>query len=517
MSRPSIRSTSADPVDAARDVDNPPGAGHPGAGSADDALPWWRRPAVLLGVVALVHAALPILLLGRHWPIGIDESVYLSQINGHVPPGGFSAPRARGSTLLAAPVTAFTSGVVPMREWVALLSGLGLFLAFRPWLRLRPGYVVPLAAALFTSIWTVIYYGFQVMPNEWVAFATVGACGSMLVFLIDGRRWSLAGASLAVAAAALMRPSDAAFAVIALAATAALCRTSWRRRLAAVIALAVGAAAGAADWVVEAYTTYGGLSARITAAQGEQGGSGLHWSGPAQWHTLAGPLLCRYMCVTHRAPQYWLWWVAAAVLLVVTVSLVRRAARPILDLAPLVLGMVMAAQYLLTVPYAAPRFMIPAYAALALPCATGLVTIVRRARRPRTRALVAGALTVAFVGHLAIQLHVIEAYIEPPARDLQHAVLASAAVLRAGGVTGRCLVLGATGSNGPLAYRLACSNRIPDHDTLYRDLHTGVRVAWLRDTPPSHLWGIHWKKMRLPWMPTTDVYVSTSTLLTPAN
>ena len=146
------------------------------------ALAVWRRPVVLLGVVALVHAVLPILVLGRHWFIGIDESVYLSQINAHVPAGGFSAPRARGSTLVAAPVTAFTDAVVPMRVWTAALSGLGLFLAFRTWLRLRPGYLAPVAAALFASLWTVTYYGFQVMPNEWVAFATVGGCGSLLSY-----------------------------------------------------------------------------------------------------------------------------------------------------------------------------------------------------------------------------------------------------------------------------------------------------------------------------------------------
>jgi hypothetical protein len=200
------------------------------ATSRADAVKRWRRsPLILLALIAAVHAALPVMLLGRHWFIGIDESVYLSQINAHVPPGGFSAPRARGSTFLAAPVTALTSAVVPMREWTTMLSGLGLFLAFRPWLRLRLGYVVPIAAAFFTSIWTVSYYGFQVLPNEWVAFATIGACGSLLSFLLDGRRWSLVGAAVAVAAAALLRPSDAAYALLALVIVCVLCRVGWRR------------------------------------------------------------------------------------------------------------------------------------------------------------------------------------------------------------------------------------------------------------------------------------------------
>lgn len=476
-------------------------------------MPWWRRPVVLLGLVAAVHAALPILVLGRHWLIGIDESVYLSQINAHVPPGGFSAPRARGSTFLAAPVTAFTSAVVPMREWTTVLSGLGLFAAFRPWLRLRPGYVVPLAAALFASIWTVTYYGFQVMPNEWVAFATVGACGSLLNFLIDGRRWSLVGAAVALAATALLRPSDAAYAGLALAVVAVLCRTTWRRRSVAVAVLAFGVAAGAADWVIEAYTSYGGLSARIAASESEQGGSGLYWAGSAQARALAGPLLCREGCHADAAPVYRLWWVAGALLLLVAATQARRMHRPILEVAPLVLGAVMAAQYVFTVPYAAPRFMLPVYSALALPCAAGILTVVGRVRPRRARVVVVGILAAAFVGHLAVQNHVITHYIEPPSRGFEKQVLASAAVLRKAGITGDCLLVGSTGTSGPLAYRLGCGNWVPGHDALYRDIHRGVHVAWIRNSPPSHLWGIHWDKMSLPWLVPTEVYISTSTLL----
>ena len=347
------------------------------------ATPWWRRPGVLLAAVALVHAALPLALLGRHWFIGIDESVYLSQLNAHVPPGGFSAPRARGSTLLAAPVTLLTASIPAMRVWTSLLSGVGLYLAFRPWLRLREGYVVPLAAALFASIWSVTYYGFQVMPNEWVGFAVVGACGSLLRYLLDGRWTSLAGAALAMVAAALLRPSDAAFAVLALGAVCLLARVPWRRRLTGVVVLGAGTALGVAEWVIEAYTSYGGLHARLHAAEVEQGGSGLYFSLGAQSRVLAGPLLCRTGCHASAAIAYRLWWVAAALLVVMALATLRRR-RPILDLAPIALGVVTAAQYVFTVGYAAPRFLIPSYAALALPVATGMAALVRSVRRVRS-------------------------------------------------------------------------------------------------------------------------------------
>jgi hypothetical protein len=478
--------------------------------ASSDLAPVWKRPAGVLALVAVIHAVLPLLLLGRHWPIGIDESVYLSQINAHVPPGGFSAPRARGATLLAAPVTAFTSAVAPMREWTAVLSGLGLFLGFRPSLRLRPGLLVPAAAALFASIWTVTYYGFQVMPNEWVAFAIVGGCGALLNFLLDGRRRSLVGAGIALAAAALLRPSDGGYALAALVIAALLCRTSWRRRATAAAVLVLGFAVGAADWVVEAFTTYGGLSARIAAAQAEQGGSGLFWSGGAQLRVLGGPVLCRTGCAAHAAPVYWLWWVAAAALLLVAVGGLRRAARPILDGAPLLLGTVSAAQYVFTVPYAAPRFLLPAYAALALPCAAGGRSVLDRARGTGVRRVVAATFVVAFLASAAVQVHVITGRLGPRTRAAAVIAYRTARQLRRAGVVGPCLVIGATGFNGPLAYRLECSNITPDRAGLVADLRHDVRVAWIRDTPPSHLWGYHWKRMLIQSPVLSDAYVSTS-------
>ena len=471
------------------------------------ATPWWRRPGVLLAVVALVHAALPLALLGRHWFIGIDESVYLSQLNAHVPPGGFSAPRARGSTFLAAPVTLLTASIPVMRVWTSLLSGVGLYLAFRPWLRLREGYVVPLAAALFASIWSVTYYGFQVMPNEWVGFAVVGACGSLLRYLLDGRWTSLAGAALAMVAAALLRPSDAAFAVLALGGVCLLARVPWRRRLTGLVVLGAGTALGVAEWVIEAYTSYGGLHARLHAAEAEQGGSGLYFSLGAQSRVLAGPLLCRTGCHASAAIAYRLWWVAAALLVVVALATIRRR-RPLIDVAPIVLGIVTAAQYVFTVGYAAPRFLIPSYAALSLPVAVGTVALVRSVRRSGPRWVLLGVLGVGLVAHVVLQLHVITAHIEPGGRRAATETLASATRLRHAGVRGSCVVIGESGYSGPLAYALRCSNRRPDEAGLLADLHGSTRVVWLRNKRPSQLWGVTWHRVHLHWLFPINAYVS---------
>ena len=92
----------------------------------------WRSPIGWLIVVAVVHAVAPLLLMGPHWWFGVDETVYLSQINLFVPAGGFSAPRARGMTLIAAPITLLTPSVTAVRLWMAALSGVALFVAFVP-------------------------------------------------------------------------------------------------------------------------------------------------------------------------------------------------------------------------------------------------------------------------------------------------------------------------------------------------------------------------------------------------
>src|SRR5687768_12703406 len=171
----------------------------------------WRRPAAWLIVVAVVHAVAPLLLMGPRWWFGVDETVYLSQINSFVPAGGFSAPRARGMTLIAAPVTLLTPSVTAVRVWVAVLSGIALFAAFRPWLRLQDGFVTPIAALLFSSIWSVIYYSFEIMPNEWVAVTALASCGYLLLFLKEGQARHVIAASVALGLVALLRPLDAAY------------------------------------------------------------------------------------------------------------------------------------------------------------------------------------------------------------------------------------------------------------------------------------------------------------------
>jgi hypothetical protein len=58
--------------------------------------------------------------------------------------------------------------------------------------------VTPIAALLFSSIWSVIYYSFEIMPNEWVAVTALASCGYLLLFLKEGRAPHVIAASVAL-------------------------------------------------------------------------------------------------------------------------------------------------------------------------------------------------------------------------------------------------------------------------------------------------------------------------------
>jgi hypothetical protein len=381
--------------------------------------------------------------------------------------------------------------------WTAALSGVGLFLAFRPWLRLHRPDVVVLAAVLFSSVWTVIFYGFTVMPNEWVALATVTASGYLLLFVVSDRHRDVGALCASMVVIALLRPSDALYVGAALVICCALLRGPGSRRVRAVIAVAVGAVVGSADWVIEAYTTYGGLSARIHAAQAEQGGGGLHFSGIAQARALAGPVLCRYGCQGHSADVYRLWWIPVAALVVVGIATAGpgRYARQVV---PTVVGLAVGAQYILTVPYAAPRFLIPTYAALSLPAAAGALRLVTSIPSSAGRRAVGAVFLAGLITHLVIQLSVITTFIKPAAESLSLQTQSRAALLHGLGVQAPCIILGEPLDNQNLAYALRCTNPRVAQTSIPAALRHGVHIVWLRDSPPPHSDGAHWHRVRLP-------------------
>lgn len=458
----------------------------------------WRRPRALLAIVAVLHGLSPLLVLGPHYWFGVDETIYLSQINGYTSPNAFSAPRSRGVTFLAAPVTLLTDSTAAVRIWLAVLSAIALYLAFRPWLHVLAGRTAVLAALLFSTIWVVIYYAFEVMPNYWSAAAIIAATGYALRYLGEGRRWQLTAIGVAMGLTALIRPSDALYGGVALGVCVLFARTGRRRRSAVVAAVALGSAAGAADWVIEAFTSYGGLGQRIQHAQGENGGPGVHFAGAAQWRTLAGPVLCRNGCVANASFLYQWWWPVLGALVVVGLVFARRERRLTVLLVPTVVGLAMAAQYVFGVTYSAPRFLTPAYALLALPAASGAIHLVRSVRAPAPRFALAGALALVLALNTGIQVDVIAGHIAPGSNRSSAALLADASYLTGAGVDGPCVVRGAGHMDvARLAYATGCADMPAGGPALREQMQDGARVLWLGAGRVRYP-GVHWRRLQLP-------------------
>jgi hypothetical protein len=330
---------------------------------------WW------LVAVGVAFTAAELLFVSPRMGLSWDEAVYVSQVSGHAPAAWFDPARARGVPLLVAPVAALTSSVAALRVYLSVACGFGLTLALWTWRRLRPAWVLGLAGVLFGGLWVAQYYGPQAMPDMWSALGGLAAVGCFLSWTLDrGGNKALAGLWASVAFVTLVRPGDAVYLAAPLVVAAF---GVWRRwQLAAAVML--GLLAGGAEWVVEAYARFGGIASRLHAAGAEQGGFGLHFALPDELRALNGPTLCRPCTIGVRYPELDLWWFLLPVLVALAVLAAKRGAGPSLasTVLPAVCGLCVAAQYLFMINYAAPRFLLPAYALIAIPAADGLAFLI---------------------------------------------------------------------------------------------------------------------------------------------
>ncbi|MEU7133643.1 hypothetical protein [Streptomyces sp. NPDC046261] len=487
-----MRSVRPAPVQAGREA-----PARRGRAAGAPVLPW-------LAAVAAAYTVAQLVLVVPGTGLGWDESVYVSQVGTRAPAAFFSAPRARGITFLVAPVAALTASTVALRVWLAVLSGCGLLLCLWVWRRLLPLPVLVAAGLLFGGLWITLFYGPQAMPNLYVAYGALCATGCFLRAVREGSdRRALAGLLLAVAFTALMRPGDALALVLPLAA-AALCVRAWRRP-AVLLALVAGTALGGAEWVIEAYVRYGGLAARLDRAEEIQGGWGGHLALDDHVRALEGRTLCRPCDVPWRHPVTAAWWFALPVVTVGGLVVAARRARLAAVALPVLVAVCMAAPYQL-LDYAAPRFLLPSYALLALPVGFCLTAAVSRARRPGRaplRALGAAGLALALLAHFAVQYTVLQRMVTRSAHT-SDAVGRVVAELRRQGVRPPCVVTGEEAVR--IAYRAGCSSRqTSGHDgsiTPERLVETAGRmpVAVVLSgggAVPSYARG--WRVEPLPW------------------
>ncbi|WP_413755919.1 hypothetical protein [Streptomyces sp. MMBL 11-3] len=482
----------------ARTLNAPPvGAGRPRALPAvrtgpDTGGRGW--PAVAATAFALAQLVLVRPGMGLGW----DETVYVSQVGGDAPAAFFSAPRARGVSLLVAPIASWSSSTPLLRVFLALLAGLGLYLALRAWRGLFPARVLGAAGALFATLWVTLFYGPQAMPNLWVALGALACTGCFLRARADVRdRAALWGVAAGAALMSWMRPTDAVW--ISLPLVAVLVHDRGRRRPALWAALAAGLGSGAAEWITEAYLAFGGPAARLADASAIQGGLGWNVAVLDQLRSLRGQSLCR-PC-DGSVPPAWViaWWFVLPLLAALGLAVAVRARRTAPTLLPLACAATAAVPYLLLIGYAAPRFLLPFYALLAVPAADALVHLVTappRGRRPVAAVLVA----LGLAAHLTVQYVVLDATVTRTTAA-HHDWARTAAELRRLGVRPPCLLTGHRAI--PIAHLAGCRSvqtRGHNANTTASEIVRAARrqpVAALTapgDRPPA--FARHWDRYR---------------------
>jgi hypothetical protein len=448
--------------------------------------PWRPRGHRLLAAVAGAFTLAQLLLVRPGMGLGWDETVYVSQVAAQAPPAFFSAPRARGVTLLVAPVTSWSTSTELLRIYLALASGLGLYLALRVWRGLFPARVVAVAGALFASLWVTLFYGPQAMPNYWVALGGLACVGCFLrARARRPDRAALWGVAASGSLMAWMRPADAVWLSLPLLVLAAV-----RHRRVALPLLA-GLATGAGQWVIEAYTTYGGLGRRLADASRIQGGLGWNVAVDDQLRALAGRTLCRPCTGSLPHPAVMAWWFVLPALAAAGLVLAVRARRTAPTLLPLTCATTAAVPYLFLIGYAAPRFLLPAYALLAIPVADALLHLVTRPDG-RPRPIVATLAALALAGHLAVQYAVLDHTVDRTTKSHRDWTRAAAQLHRLG-VRPPCLLTGHEAV--PVAFYAGCTSAgTSGHDadtTEAAILRTARRTPTAvltrpGDTPPAY-------------------------------
>lgn len=359
---------------------------------------------MLAAEVGLVTVAVAFLVLQLAWvprPFGLstDEATYLAKVVPGVPELYWTAPRAWGMPILAAPVALLSAGLPEIRTYFALLASLLLVAAFRPWVRVLHPAVAVLAALVFSTTWFTMMFGSLTMPNLYVALGSVGAAGLLLRAAADPAWWRVALTGLAACLVALVRPTDS---VLTLGPLFALALVVPRlRRPGPLVALGVGALAGWSPWIVEAFLRFGGPVQRLTDAE---------TAGPGGVHLRLSNLLIfprlldgtpTYCCTGGRVAEAGPipWTFTAWLLVMVGLAMIGVAVSARLHHLPEVLAAavpatLVAAFYLLLPSFTTLRFLLPAFALASLPVAGAGIGGDRRAwpgpsrghRAGRTRA-----------------------------------------------------------------------------------------------------------------------------------
>jgi hypothetical protein len=359
-------------------------AAHPGGsrrpdpavnGPAAPPLRARRTAATAVLLVAAAYLVAQLLVGGIHRAPSWDEAVYLSQVTPGTPALPFAPSRARGITLLVAPVMLTGGSVTVVRAFLTVASAIALCASFLLWISPVDPATAASGAAIFGFTWVALFYGSEVMPNLWSALLAVAATGAF-VRALDGheRRWAVLAGGLAFLQT-LMRPPDGLVLVLALAAFVLVAR---RSRLRALFPLSCGVVLGWAAWLGEMSARFGGPGSAIRQAGrlGHLTASGIADRVLQNLSLTDGPTIGPEPHA-HVPAAGAVWWAAIVILVGVAVIRARSDGRSAPMSCATIVGLALAVEYLAFVAGLAPRFLLPAYAVLSIPTAGGVVSLVR--------------------------------------------------------------------------------------------------------------------------------------------
>ena len=341
----------------------------------------------LLLAVGAAYLLVQLALFSLHRAPRWDEAVYLSQVTPGAKAQFFAPFRARGITLLIAPVTWWGGSLAAVRLFLIAASATAVTAALWVWIPLI-GMAAPVAAFLFGFSSVGLLNGSEIFPNFWAATLGLAVAGLVCRWLVDGGRRPVALASLLLAVLALFRPTEAT-AVTGVLAFYVLVfkRPSWR----VLLPLTLGLAIGWLPWVIEMSVRFGGPLAALREA------------GTAHFAlTSVTANVRQYLAYTDgrvggpnaQIPLAGvLWWSWLFLMAIVALAQRKRAvARDGVLLCSLG-GLALGIQYVVFVSALAARYLLPALAFLSVPAAVGVVSLIRGGVRAR----IAGAIALLLV------------------------------------------------------------------------------------------------------------------------
>jgi hypothetical protein len=400
---------------------------------------------VLVSILFLAAELTPALL---RMPLGTDEITYIARTSIRANSVSLPPVHGQGVALLAAPVTLLTQSLTAIRVWMALLSAVGLFLATLCWRRLRPDWVLAVAALIFGGLAISQNSGVQVYPDWWGALGVLALTGLILQVVGGTMRDRVALPSIALASLVivLMRPQNVIF-LMGPALLAVVIVRSWRKPK-ILGAMGVGILLGCLQWVIAAYAMYGGLATRIHLARQEPPSFGLYFSFFTQAKVLSGPWYCVPPggCQGVPMPGELLWWPVFLAFAAVGLWVGWRTAVKASSVFAVATAAWVVAFYSLLVPFGAPRYITPSLALASILAADAVAWLVTNASWRRAGVVLACAF---ILSELVSQRLVLQQEVQQQTRSrgFQHV----AAELEAAGVRAPCVL-----TSTPEAYYVGC-------------------------------------------------------------